>query len=965
MLRLRITSADKGSPVKKFAKITLTLFLLLASLSPLNVQAQEGLPGANPQSQAAALLAKMTPEERVGQLFLFTFKGTDVSETSQIYDLVFKHHIGGVVMLAKNDNFVTSGKTLSEAYRIISSLQTTEWNSAQKYASDPVTGKSFLPNYIPLFIGTSQEGDGSPNDQLLNGLTMLPNDMALGATWNTKLATQVGKAMGNELDTLGFNFLLGPSLDVLEIPHPESAGDMGTRAFGGDPYWVGEMAKAYISGLHQGSNNRMAVIAKNFPGRGSSDRSPEEEVATILKSLDQLKSFDLPPFFDVTGNAPTTDAVTDGLLVSHIRYQGFQGNIRATTRPVSSDQVALSTLMALPELATWRNKGGVLVSDDLGSRAMRRFYDPSERTFDANQVARNAFLAGNDLLFADDFIANGDLDAYTTILRTLSYFAQNYRENSVFAQRVDASVSRILQLKFKLYGSFETSNVIPAESGLLALGKQQPVAAAVASAAVTLINPSQSELDSALAKPPALQEHIIFFTDVMTEKQCSQCAEQTVFTVDGLQKAVLRLYGPQAGGQVTADRLSSYSLADLSNYMKKTGAPADLETNLQRAEWVVFAFLDASSDRPGPAAVRQLLSQRPDLLLNKKVIAFAFNAPYYLDATDISKLTAYYALYSKTPEFVDIAARVLFQEMPAPGALPVSVTGIGYDLINATQPDPNQIIPLMLDLPEKVTPTGTITPATPGPTAIPRFKVGDSLPLRTGVIYDHNHNPVPDNTPVHFIVTIGGDIGSTQTIDAYTSQGIAHVIYRIDKSGLIEIRATSEPATRSDQVFLDTSTVSTEGAALTAVAPTSIPSKTPTLTPSITPTLTSTVTITPTPSPTPIPLRQAYPNFTEWLLSLIVIAAGAALAFFAAFWWMHSILWGLRWSISALLGGLVGYLYLALGLPGSTSWVQSNSTGGIISISSFGIIVGWLGGVIWRLLQTNRRAISKILRSSH
>jgi hypothetical protein len=52
---------------------------------------------------------------------------------------------------------------------------------------------------------------------------------------------------------------------------------------------------------------------------------------------------------------------------------------------------------------------------------------------------------------------------------------------------------------------------------------------------------------------------------------------------------------------------------------------------------------------------------------------------FYQDSTDISKLTAYYALYSKIPSFIDGAARVLFQEIPAVGILPVSVPGIGYE----------------------------------------------------------------------------------------------------------------------------------------------------------------------------------------------------------------------------------------------------------------------------------------------
>src|ERR1051325_627528 len=56
-------------------------------------------------SKAQEVLASMSPEERVGQLFLVTFQGTNTDTTSQIYDLITNHHVGGVVLSAENDNF--------------------------------------------------------------------------------------------------------------------------------------------------------------------------------------------------------------------------------------------------------------------------------------------------------------------------------------------------------------------------------------------------------------------------------------------------------------------------------------------------------------------------------------------------------------------------------------------------------------------------------------------------------------------------------------------------------------------------------------------------------------------------------------------------------------------------------------------------------------------------------------------
>jgi beta-N-acetylhexosaminidase len=395
--------------IRKFYVILIIISLILPISRGQAAPANQNQPG---DEQAQSMLDKLTPEERVGQLFLVTFTGPEAamasSTGSQIYNLIVNYHVGGVILESVNDNFVGSDQTLPIAQSLTDQLQRDAYSASQSPQVNPVTNEQYTPAYIPLFIGVSQEGDGYPYDQILNGMTPLPSQMALGATWSTDLSRQVGNVLGKELAGLGFNLVLGPSLDVLEVPTSDSGGDLGVRTFGGDPFWVGELGQAYISGVHEGSNGKMVVAAKHFPGFGGSDRLPEEEVATVLSSLEQLKQIDLAPFFAVTGDAPDAASMTDALVVSHIRYQGFQGNIRATTRPVSFDPQAFSQLISLPEFESWRQNGGVMISDSLGSRAVRRFYDPSGQTFNGPLVARDAFLAGNDLLYLDNFLSSGD-----------------------------------------------------------------------------------------------------------------------------------------------------------------------------------------------------------------------------------------------------------------------------------------------------------------------------------------------------------------------------------------------------------------------------------------------------------------------------------------------------------------------------------------------------------------------------
>jgi beta-N-acetylhexosaminidase len=926
--------------------ILLVFIYLVGLFLPVYSADARALPQTqDPTIQAKEMLARMTPEEKVGQLFLVTFKGRETGQNAQITDLITRYHVGGVILRSANDNFTGPDDTIADVYRLTSNLQTIEWESSKSSLLDPVSKQNIMPRYIPLLIGVSQEGDQYPYDQILYGMTPLPNEMAIGATWDTSLAEQVGVVEGKELQAIGVNLLMGPSLDVLDVLHVEGGEDLGTRTFGGDPFWVGEMGKATIRGLHQGSNQRLAVISKNFPGRGGSDRLPEDEVATVRKSLDQLKQIELAPFFAVTGSSQTPEITTDGLLVSHIRYQGFQGNIRATTKPVSFDSAALEQLMALTQFNTWHQAGGILVSDDLGSLAVRRFYDPTGQSFDARQVARSAFLAGNDLLYLNNFIATGDPDSYTTITRTVELFAQKYREDTAFAQRVDQSVTRILALKYRLYPEFNLTDVLPAQSGMSEIGKSETVVFEVARKSATLLSPSASELSSILPRPPEIDDRVVFISDNQIVQQCSQCPEINTLSVDALQNAVLKLYGPQAGKQVMKNYLSSYSYLDLKKMLDAqrdlaTREVPPIETDLRSADWVVFSMVNIQNERSESLALRRLLSERQEIIRNKKVIVFAFNAPYYLDATDISKLTAYYALYSKTPTFINMAARILFQELQPVGSLPVSVPGVGYDLATSLSPDPDQLIPLLVDVPGETSTqaTSTAVTATLEPTAIPTFKVGDTLPLRTGIIFDHNHNVVPDKTIVRFLFTTGGDASTVQQIEAETSQGVARASFRIQSATTLEIRVTSDPATKSG--ILRLAIAPGESAVVTAITPTQSPSETPEPTPTFTPPI-------PTPTLTLPPNRPANPPIVDWLVAVLVTWIGAGLVFIYGRS-SASLRWGVRWGLMAAIGGFIAYTFIAINFPGSQFWRESIGRLGVALASLLGVGIGWAGGWFWR-----------------
>lgn len=979
---MAITQLARNNYRQYIWRVMLALVLLLFPLFNLkgNARAQDSDPYLE---EAQQIMQQMSVADRVGQLFLVTFEGDATELDSDILDLIVRYNIGGVILLAENDNIIGVGDEVPMAVADLSNrLQQLALLGPENIASTSdettptptVAAENTTP--LPLFIATQQEGDGAPNSQIRYGLTQLPGAMAIGAGWQTDFAEATGRILGRELSTIGVNMLLGPSLDVLENPNPDNSSDLGTRAFGGDPYWVGLMGSAYTRGLHEGSDGAVAVVARNFPGRGSSDRPLDEEVSTVRKSLEQLKQVELAPFFLVTGQAPDAQAAADALLVTHIRYQGFQGNLRDTTAPVSFDPPALQTLMSLPELSNWRSNGGIMVSDSLGVRAVQRFYDNSGQEFPHRQVAKDALLAGNDLLYIDQFaLDTASIDDQMANLRdTITWFQDRYLTDPAFQQRVDDAATRIIRLKLKLYGGdFSPENVLVDLDNISENVRQtQAPILSLAQEAITLIAPGQNELQERLPRPPGPEDEIVIFTDVRQWQQCSTCPQESYIGQESLEERILALYGPNGSNQVNPNQILSFSFADLEDFLAAgpgtipppTSEPAtatvtttvesgptptvefspefQVQSALQNAEWVIFATLDISPSNPQSTALKRLLSQRPDVIRNARTIVFGYRAPYYLDTTEISKLTAYYAVYSNIDAFIDTSVRTLFQEHSTRGASPVDITAIDYHLFEITQPAANQVIDLFV--------VRSGSPESPPSEEPLELLVGDTLRLRTGVIVDQNGHPVPDGTPVQFVQQDRLQGFVSVIGERPTTNGIAEIDYVLEaRTGQFRITANAGMATSSQQ--LDVAI----GENVRVVVVTLTPAPTVTVTGTATPTQTPRPTNTPTPTTTPTPVPEEETSLPpaggliDGGMTMLGVLGGLLLTNLLGIamvrssgGWNRTRL--VRITLWGLVAGLIAYNYYALDLPGANliaqleSWaaVATTTVGGLL-----GLFVGW------------------------
>ena len=962
------------------------VLLLLASLWFFGASELPASAFQSPE-QAQEILDAMTVEERVGQLFLVAFEGDSIDQSSDVADLILNYKIGGVLLQTDNDNFTGYGDPINTPQQIVEltgtlqraallgELPPADVDNADA-GREAETILTPLPPQsgalLPLFIAMHHEGNPFGKNRSLGGLTGLPTNMAVGATWQPSYAQDVGQITGQELAAVGVNMLLGPALNVLENPAPSNLADLGTNSYGGNPYWVGLMGKAYTKGIHLGSQDRVAVIAKHFPGIGSSDRATDAEVPTVRKSLDQLKQVELAPFVAVTGEALDEGEIVDGLLTTHIRYQGFQGNVRATTAPVSFDPQAMAALMTLPEFAPWRQSGGVIVSDSLGARSVARVYDDTEEDFPHRQVAKDAFLAGNDLLTLSDFaLGNAPYSVQSANIKdTILWFREKYETDQSFQQRVDEAALRIIQLKLRLYGyEFSAENILPdANNVAIRVGRGDSVIFDLAQTSTTLIFPNVGELADRVASPPGAGDKIVVFTDVRETSQCSNCPLEAIVSKTALAERMVALYGPEASGQLQPTKIESFSFGDLDEFLDAGAEPIFLPTlepiptltieeaaqnptpvltptppadflvqeALRGASWIVFSLLDNGALSP---SLSRFLAERPDIVRDANVIVFALDAPYYLDTTEISKLTAFYGIYSTTDMFIDTAVRALFQEIPLSGKSPVSIEGIGYNLFEQTQPDPEQIIELYILSSDDV--------QSPPSQAPLEAAIGDTLQLQTGVIHDRNGNPVPNGTIVQFVQRdrIQGTfniIAEVPTIDG-TSR-LDYVLEARTGPGKFRITAVAGGADISQEVDISIE----DEAQVAIIVPTDAP--TATATPTQTPTATAVPSATPTPPPTATPLPIPPPeepgirialSELEMLLTLftglIAVLTGALLlgpsddtvAERAA---------GLLWAV---IGALLFYIYYMLELPGSQLIENLGNWSGLLT-TLIGGIAGWL-----------------------
>lgn len=344
------------------------------------------------------LLQLMDVNEKIGQmtqlditLINTTGEQKDVIlDSEKARELIKKHHIGSFLNgeAAEPEEW---RKFITDLMKI--SVEETRFGIPVIYGIDHIHGASYL-----------------------EGSTIFPHGINLGATFDPEHAHNAGRITAEEAAPLGHHWSFSPVLDIGVNPlWPRMY-----ETYGEDPYLAGEMGRAYVQGLQDNAQtgpHKMAATGKHFLGysdpKSGWDRTP------VHLSMQQIHEFHRPSF---------QKAIDAGLKTIMLN----SGEINGV--PVHASKQLLTELL--------RNQmgfDGVVVTD----------WDDIGKLVDFHYTAKNFKEATYDSVMAgiDMCMTPLHLKFNTSLLELV-------KEGRISEDRIDQSVRRILRLKFEL-GLFE------------------------------------------------------------------------------------------------------------------------------------------------------------------------------------------------------------------------------------------------------------------------------------------------------------------------------------------------------------------------------------------------------------------------------------------------------------------------------------------------------------------------------
>ena len=348
---------------------------------------------ADHEKTAEEILAEMTLEEKVYQMFIVTpeaLTGYDVvnASTQITKGWLEKYPVGGLIYFA--DNIMTPDQTKDM-------LKNTMKSAVELQE-------------MPIFLCVDEEG-GRVVRVAGNSKMGVTNVGPMGEIKDEAGAKAAGATIGAYLKDLGFTVDMAPVADVITNDKNTVIGD---RSFGSDASIVDQYADAYSDGLH---SKGVLSTYKHFPGHGATEGDTHEGYAYTNKTYEELKEAELVPFASAKRNK------IDMVMVAHIAVPNITGDNTPCT---------LSYKMVTEILRNDLNYNGLIITDAMNMGAITENYTSKEATVKAIQ-------AGVDIvLMPEDF-----KEAVKAVMDAVE-------KGDITEERINESVLRIIEKKLTI-----------------------------------------------------------------------------------------------------------------------------------------------------------------------------------------------------------------------------------------------------------------------------------------------------------------------------------------------------------------------------------------------------------------------------------------------------------------------------------------------------------------------------------
>jgi beta-glucosidase len=236
-----------SSSTGRFLNVPALVIALLAA-GPLGLRAATP---AETEEKIDALLAKMTLEEKLGQMSQDVFRGLADKTKAEIRQGRWGSLFGG-------------GTPAQRA-------------EAQRIARESRLG-------IPLILG---------EDVIHGYTTIFPIPLGQTASWDPDLVRQAARVAAREASAVGIQWTFSPMMDIARDPRWGRIAE----GFGEDPYVASQMAAAMVRG-YQGDSldaaDSIAACAKHYVGYGAAEGGRDYNTTWIPENL--LRDVYLAPF---------------------------------------------------------------------------------------------------------------------------------------------------------------------------------------------------------------------------------------------------------------------------------------------------------------------------------------------------------------------------------------------------------------------------------------------------------------------------------------------------------------------------------------------------------------------------------------------------------------------------------------------------------------------------------------------